>query len=58
MPQHDLLVEGQAQIEFERIRPKAKSLGEALESVLTRPVRGPTVSDDQEIASRRLQTHR
>ena len=55
MPQHDLPIEGHTQVEFQGVCPEAEGLGEALEGVLARPVRGPTVPDDQEIASRRLQ---
>jgi hypothetical protein len=51
MPHHYLLVPGQAQVEFQGIRPQLQSGVEALQGIFAGLLRGTPMPNNEEIAS-------
>jgi hypothetical protein len=57
MPHHHMLITGQAQVEFQGIGPQLEGCLEALQGIFARLVRGPPMSNNQEIGPWRLLSH-
>jgi hypothetical protein len=53
MPQHQVPVVRDANVQFQGIGPQAEGLRKALQGILARLVRGPAVADDEELGPRR-----
>jgi hypothetical protein len=54
MPQHQVPVVRDADVQFQGVGPQAESLRKALQGILTCLVWGPAVADDEELGPRRL----